>query len=59
MSETIADGYDNTDNVPTNRYPTAQGIVLERFINPTKIFTPYRVKFRMLCELYVITDIHP
>lgn len=48
MPETIAGRYDKADDIPTNRYPTAQGIVLERFINPTKFSFTYRVKFRML-----------
>ena len=59
MPETIADRCDNADNVPSKRYPTPQDIVLERFINPTKFSFTYRVKFRMLRELYVITDMHP
>ena len=48
-----------TENVPTNRHPAPQGIVLERFTNPTKFSFTYRVKFRMLRELYVITDMRP
>ncbi len=57
--ESVADGYDDTENVPTNRHPAPQGIVLERFTNPTKFSFTYRVKFRMLRELYVITDMRP
>lgn len=57
--ESVADGYDDTENVPTNRHPAPQGIVLERFTNPTKFFTPYRIKFGVFCELHVITDMYP
>jgi hypothetical protein len=48
LPETIAGGYDNADNVPTNRYLAPQNIVLKRFTNPTKFSFTYWVKFRML-----------
>ena len=58
VPELMTGGGNYPYNIPDYRQQAGKGIVFVRLVGPSQPFTSYGVKFRMLCELHIITGIH-
>ena len=58
VPELMTGGGNYPYNIPDYRQQAGKGIVFVRLVGPSKPFTSYGLKLRMLCELHIITGIH-
>ena len=58
VPELMTGGGNYPYNIPNYRQQAGKGIVFVRLVGPSQPCTSYGVKFRMLCELHIITGIH-